>query len=85
VTLVIDASVALKWVLEERGSSEARQLLTANHLLAAPDLMWIECANVLWVKARKGQISASDARAALDAIDAAPVRALAARRAGHCR
>jgi predicted nucleic acid-binding protein len=77
VTLIIDASVGLKWVLSEAGSDRASMLL-ANEPLAAPDLFWIECANVLWVKARRGQITVADARDALSAIAAAPVRAIPA-------
>jgi predicted nucleic acid-binding protein len=46
---VVDASVALKWALEEPGSDRARLLSSAR--LEAPDLLPIECANVLWKKA----------------------------------
>jgi predicted nucleic acid-binding protein len=70
--VIIDASVALKWTIEEEDSAAALRLL-AEDSLAAPDLFWIECANVLWTKARRGQISSDDARAALAAILAAPV------------
>lgn len=75
MTLVVDASVALKWVLTEDGTDRALSLITAD-ALAAPHLIWIECANVLWVKARRGQITAEDAQAACVAIAATPVRAL---------
>lgn len=75
---VIDASVALKWVVDEEGSDRARALL-AKETLAAPELFWIECANVLWAKARRGQIAGAQARAALAAIDAAPVSVISAR------
>ncbi len=78
MTLIADASVGLKWVLTEDGTDRARDLLAAE-TLAAPGLFWIECANVLWVKARRGQITAADARAALAAIEAAPVSAIATR------
>jgi hypothetical protein len=56
VSIVVDASVALKWVIEEDGSRAARELLLGE-LLAAPNLVIVECANVLWVKARRGQIN----------------------------
>lgn len=72
MSYVIDASVGLKWVLTEAGSDRASALL-AKEALAAPELFWIECANVLWVKSRRGQITAADARAAYSAIAAAPV------------
>ncbi len=49
MTLVIDASVALKWVIDE-DDSEAAQELVSDHALAAPELLLIECANVLWTR-----------------------------------
>ena len=77
MSLVIDASVALKWVIEEDGSDAARGLLLGE-ALAAPELMIVECANVLWVKARRGGISRELASAALAAILAAPIDLLPA-------
>jgi predicted nucleic acid-binding protein len=49
-TLVIDASVAIKWFLPEPYSINAIRLLDAGHELAAPDLIFPECGNVLWKK-----------------------------------
>lgn len=72
MSLVIDASVALKWVIEEDGSDAARGLLLGE-ALEAPDLMIAECANVLWAKARRGLLSQELASAALAAILAAPI------------
>jgi predicted nucleic acid-binding protein len=74
---VVDASVALKWVIEEDGSDEAEALLLAEPL-AAPDLLVVECANVLWAKTRRGVLTRERARAALAAIQAAPVELLPA-------
>ena len=76
MTLIIDAGVALKWVLDEEGSEAARALVT-DEILAAPDLLFIECANVLWVKARRGDFSEADARNAYAAIAATPIRLIA--------
>jgi predicted nucleic acid-binding protein len=75
MTFVIDASVALKWVIEEDDSEAATALLTQD-LLAAPDFLMIECANVLWAKARRGLLRREQARAALGAIQAAPIQLL---------
>jgi predicted nucleic acid-binding protein len=72
VSVVIDASVALKWVIEEEGSDAARDLLL-NQALSAPDLLIVECANVLWAKARRGKVSRELASAALAAILATPI------------
>lgn len=73
MTLVIDASVAIKWVIEEEGSDAARALV-AQEMLTAPDFLAIEYANVFWALARAGKLSRELARGALDAVLAAPIR-----------
>ncbi len=57
--LVIDASVAIKWVIEEEGTAEALTL-RRQHLIA-PDLIIPECANILWKKVRRDELSAEEA------------------------
>ncbi len=57
--LVIDASVAIKWVIEEEGTAEA--LALRHQQLIAPDLIIAECANILWKKARRNELSAEEA------------------------
>jgi predicted nucleic acid-binding protein len=58
-SLVIDASVAIKWVIEEEGTEEA--LALRSRPLAAPDLLTAECANILWKKARRAELSEREA------------------------
>jgi predicted nucleic acid-binding protein len=53
---VIDASVAIKWFVTEKGTDQAISLLEA-HRLAAPDLLIVECANILWKKVRRAEMS----------------------------
>lgn len=53
--LVIDASIAVKWVVEEEGTIEALALRGAAKLIA-PDLLIAECANILWKKVRRGEL-----------------------------
>jgi len=72
MTVVIDVSVALKWVVEENGSEAAGTLLLEGPL-AAPDLLIVECTKVLWVKARRGVLRRDVAGAALATIQAAPI------------
>jgi predicted nucleic acid-binding protein len=73
VTVIVDASVALKWVLDEEGS-DAAERLQLQETLATPDFLIVECANVLRTKARRGQLSPADARGALAAIRAVPIQ-----------
>jgi predicted nucleic acid-binding protein len=55
---VIDASVAVKWIIEEPDSGLARDLLKepANQF-TAPELIHAEVLNVLWRKTLKGDLS----------------------------
>jgi predicted nucleic acid-binding protein len=69
--LVIDASVAIKWVIEENGTREA--LALRRHRLFAPDLLVAECANVLWNKMRRSELSADEARFAARLLERADV------------
>ncbi|MCF8505807.1 MAG: type II toxin-antitoxin system VapC family toxin [Caulobacter sp.] len=52
--LVVDASVAIKWVYSEDESDLAAALLI--HELRAPDLLTSECANILWKKTLRGDL-----------------------------
>jgi predicted nucleic acid-binding protein len=72
VSLVIDASVALKWVLIEDKRDQALALLTEDELIA-PDLLHIECANALTMRVRRGKMKAVDAVDALQVILTTPV------------
>lgn len=52
---VIDASVAIKWLALEPDSGLANALYV-GHGLVAPELLAVECANILWKKNRRGEI-----------------------------
>jgi predicted nucleic acid-binding protein len=54
--LVVDASVAIKWLVGEHDSWMAAQLRGADYDLYAPSLLASEVANILWKKARRGEI-----------------------------
>jgi predicted nucleic acid-binding protein len=54
--LVIDASVALKWMLDEAGNREARALVQTGEALIAPELVIAEVANAAWRRFTSGQI-----------------------------
>ncbi len=69
--LVIDASVAVKWVVEEPGTQEALALRRAR--LSAPDLLIPECASILWKKHKLGQLRPAEALLAAQLLERADV------------
>lgn len=76
--LVIDASIAVKWVVEEEGTGEALALRGASKLLA-PDLLVPECANVLWKKVTRGQLAQDEALLAARLLQGADIEFLPTR------
>ncbi len=68
--LVVDASVGLKWYLDETHAAAARLLLNGKDELSVPHLFFTEIGNVLWKRWRRRQISAQVVVAALEAIEA---------------
>jgi predicted nucleic acid-binding protein len=71
VSIVIDASVALKWVLDEPGKEAADALLDEE--LIAPALWLVEAANALWKRVQRGEISADEAKERLAELYNAPM------------
>ncbi len=56
MTLVVDASVALKWFVNEDGSDRAVSLLKADRPVIAPDLLLAEVCNAAWKSLRRREI-----------------------------
>ena len=71
VIVVIDASVALKWVLDEPGADAADALLSNE--LVAPELWLLEAANALWSRARRAELTFAEAERRLAELRNAPV------------
>ena len=71
---VVDASVAVKLLVDEPDSDAARGLAASGEELHAPRLMAPEAANALWRKARTGQMERADAGAALAWMAEMPLR-----------
>ena len=65
IRFVVDASVAVKWLVPEVHSGAARALLRAESVLLAPDLIRAEVGNVLWKRWRRGELDAAEVDAAL--------------------
>lgn len=70
--LVIDASVGVKWVVDEIGSEMATALVAGRRLLV-PDLFWVETANALAAKVRRSELSRAQAQDAWHDLSQAPV------------
>jgi predicted nucleic acid-binding protein len=79
---VVDASVAVKWVIDEPGAHQALRL--RRHVLSAPELLIAECANIVWKKARLGELTEPEASLAIglishSEIELIPMRSLTRR------
>lgn len=64
MTIVVDASVAAKWLVAEDGSDAARAVLASGEPLIAPDLVVAEVGNVLWKKHRSREVTTEQAQTA---------------------
>ena len=65
MALVVDASVALKWVLQEPDSHVAEALVRIEPDLLIPDFWLTEATNVLWVQVRRKVLTPDEAREGL--------------------
>jgi predicted nucleic acid-binding protein len=75
VKIVVDASVALKWVMDEPGSDAAVALHGED--LIAPALWLAEAANALWRRARLGDLTPEEAVLYFAKLANAPVASVA--------
>jgi predicted nucleic acid-binding protein len=68
VTWVIDASIAVKWLIPEVLSDNADRVRESDEDVLAPDLLLVEVANALWKKTVKKELSAREAGEAFDLL-----------------
>lgn len=61
MSIVVDASVALKWFLPEPDSPKAEELLESHEILVAPTLIVSEVCNATWKRLRRGETTAQHA------------------------
>jgi predicted nucleic acid-binding protein len=64
--IVIDASVAVKWLLPEAGAESAQRLLDSGDGLMGPALIRVEVAAAIARKSRFGEVDRRDAAAAAE-------------------
>jgi len=82
MSLIVDASIAVKWVVEEPGSGAVKAVLSSGERLIAPDLVLAEIGNAIRKKLSHGIIPREQAllagRTAERAFDElVPIRLLA--------
>lgn len=53
--MIIDASIAVKWLTNEEGADVARALIGQGEL-RVPSLFHVEVANAIWKKALRGEV-----------------------------
>jgi predicted nucleic acid-binding protein len=74
-TFIIDASIAIKFVVEENDTPQALALLN-NGRLTAPDLLVAECANILWKKVQRNELTADEASLAAQLLECVDIELL---------
>lgn len=84
--LVVDASVAIKWLIDEPDSDLADRLLDGAHDFLAPELIIAEVLSAAWKRRRTGEIANEQfdhivLRIGDGLIDCRPLRPLAPRAA----
>ena len=82
MSVVVDASVVIKWFVPEAGSDAASRLLASEDRLEAPDLLFAEIANAIWKKVQRGQLTRAESQMLVSdiekiAVGTTPCRALA--------
>jgi predicted nucleic acid-binding protein len=70
---VVDASVVIKWFVNEVHAEAARRLQEDQYQLFAPDLLWSECGNILWKKVRRGELTPDEARLIRGGLEQQPI------------
>ena len=70
---VVDASVAIKWYVPEIYSADALRLRAAGNELNVPSLFYLEVANALSMKVRKGELDRADAESTFAELTVLPL------------
>lgn len=70
MSLVVDASVGLKWVLDEPDSHWAEALARSDEELLMPDFWLHEATNICWLQVRKQVWRSEEAREGLALLKA---------------
>ena len=71
--IVVDASIAYLWFVNEPDSPDARRLLGSDSTLLAPDFMAAEATNAWWKKCRRREMDVTDVDQAVTNLLAAGI------------
>ena len=71
--IVVDASVAIKWIFEEEFSAEARALLDEPDVPIAPALLLMEAGSALWRRRRRGELTSDEVQRLFDVFLDVPI------------
>lgn len=66
--IVVDASVAIKWLFPEEGFEQAKALRHSYRCIA-PQIVYAECSNVIWKKVRRSELTKNEALRATTFVD----------------
>ena len=69
MTFIVDASVALLWLIDLPASKEAEQLLQRDETIIAPDILVPEIANALWKAVSFAGLPSAEAQDAMRTLD----------------
>ena len=64
----MDASIVVKWAIQEDGHADAIALIDSDHEFVVPEFLHVEVGNALWKKVRRKEIAKEQALAAGEAI-----------------
>src|SRR5687767_7685205 len=65
---VVDASVMIKWYVQENYTAEAEKLLDSPYDLHAPELVLPEFGNIIWKKLRRNDLTEQEANQIISAF-----------------
>ena len=68
--VIVDASVAIKWAIDEPSHGAARKLIALTAQLTAPDIIHAEVVNVCRKKVRRGELESAQGALVLATIQA---------------
>ena len=68
MTAVVDASVAVKWFVDEPGCPAACEILASGTTCVAPDLVLVESSNTAWKKVKRGEMTQAQGEAMVQTL-----------------